>query len=396
MKLAVVSKYPPSVEGVTEYARYVVDSLARRPEIERVTVIANREVPDSIATDSSVDVRRVWQGGEPGLPIRILREVLSVKPDAVWYNVGLSMFGGTAFSLPGFALPAITSRLGIPSIVTLHERRINKISELGLPDGLWRRAGLQAVVRLLLMSDVVCVTTAEHRCALETRRVPGRARIVHLPLCGYGEPTIEPAPARPTVLMLTSHAPHKNLPVVLDAFRRVRRRIPSARLVVAGIDHPRYPGYLAKVRQQHAAEPGVEWTGPVETREIRSTFSRATVAVVPYRATAGSSAAAHQAINVGRPVVAADLPELRSMAVEEDLWMEFFPPNNPDQLAGALGALLADPNRCAAIAQHNLRSAQRNSLAATTERYLQLFQGSWNAPRSSITVSGYASGAPSR
>lgn len=396
MKLGVVSKYPPSIEGVTEYARHIVNSLASRPEVGRVTVIANRGVSDSGDTNPSIDVRRVWQAGEPGLLFRILREIRAARPDAVWYNVGLSMFGGTALSLPGFALPAITRRLGIPSIVTLHEQRINQMAELGIPDGVWRRAGLRAVVHLLLMSDVVCVTTAEHRRALQKRRTPGQARIAHLPLCGYGEPTIDPFPARPTVLMLTSHAPHKNLPLLLDAFRRVRRRIPSARLVVAGIDHPRYPGYLGEMRRQHASERGVEWTGPIEARDVRSTFSQATVTVVPYRATTGSSATAHQAINVGRPVIAADLPELRSMAVEEGLWIEFFPPNNPDRLAEALEAVLADPIRRVAIARHNLRSAQQNSLDATTERYLRLFQGSWDAARSPITVSGCASGAPSR
>lgn len=395
MRLGVVSKYPPGMEGIAEYARHVVSSLASRPEVERITVIANREAGSSRRGVAEVDVRRVWRAGEPGLPFRILRELRTVKPDAVWYNVGLTMFGDSAFSLSGFALPAITRRLGISSIVTLHEQRVDKIADLGLPDGPWQRAGLRAAVQLLLQSDVVCVTTSNHRRALQGRRhLPGRARLVHLPLCGYAEPTIEPFPPRPTALMLTSHAPHKNLPLLLDAFRQVRRRIPSARLVVAGIDHPRYPGYLAATRRQHDDEPGVEWRGPIEACELRAAFSGATVTVVPYRATTGSSATVHQAINVGRPVVAADLPELRSMAAEEDLWIEFFRPNNPVQLAGVLEALLADPERCAAIARHNLRSAQQNSLAATTERYLQLFQGLSDSVPWPIRASGSASGAP--
>ena len=395
MRLGVVSKYPPGMEGIAEYARHVVGSLANRPEIDQVTVIANREADDSARGGGPIDVRRVWQAGDPGLPFRILREIRIVKPHAIWYNVGLSMFGGGAFSLPGFALPAITRRLGIPSVVTLHEQRIKQIAELGLPDRPWQRAGLQSALQLLLMSDVVCVTTAAHRRALARRRLPGRARLVHVPLCGYGDPTLDPFPAQPTVLMLTSHAPHKNLPLLLDAFRRVRQRIPAVCLVVAGIDHPRYPGYLAEVRQRHGSEPGVEWTGPIETRDLRATFSRATVTVVPYRATAGSSATVHQAINVGRPVVAADLPELRSMAAEEDLWIEFFRPNNPDQLAEALEALLTNPSRCTAIARHNLRSAQQNSLAATTECYLQLFQGLPGSEHLPTRTSGSASGAPS-
>jgi glycosyltransferase involved in cell wall biosynthesis len=394
--LAVVSKYPPSVEGVSEYARNVVDSLARSSQVEQITVIANRAISGPLRSEPPIDVRPVWQLGEPALGFRILREIRAVNPDVIWYNVSYSLFGGTAFSLPGFALPAMTRRLGIPSIVTLHEQRTGKIAELGVPDDIFRRAALQSILHLLLMSDVVCVTTASHGRALEKRRTPGRARIIHLPLCGYDDPCVEPLSDPSRVLMLTSHAPHKNLPLLLDAFRLVRSRIPAAWLTVAGIDHPRFPGYLDQVRRKHVADPGVEWVGPVAASAMRSTFSQATLVVVPYRATAGSSATVHQAIGVGRPVISADLPELRAMAEEEDLWLEFFPPDNAEKLAEAVEGLLADPARRLEIAQHNLRSAQRNSLAATSERYLSLFQGQSEHARASTPISRYASGAPSR
>lgn len=395
MKLAVVSKYPPSIEGVSEYARHVVQNLAGRPEVNRITVIANRSGSNSGDSGPTIEVRRAWLPGEAGAATRILGEVVRLKPDAVWYNVGLSMFGGTALATCGFALPAISRSLGIRSVVTLHEERIDQLGDLGVPDGLLRRTGLRAAVRLLLLSDVVCVTTDRHRRALEQRRICRRARIVHLPLCGYAEPALESPREPATILMLTTHAPHKGLPLLIEAVRQVRGSIPNARLLVAGVDHPRFPGYLQEIRRQYAAEPAVEWIGPVSEDDLRSTFSRATIAVVPYRVATGSSATVHQAVGAGRPVVATDLPDFRSMAEEENLWLEFFPQGNRKRLAQALAALLCDPARRQAIARHNLESAHRHSLAATGERYLRLFQNT-EGPRPSIAVSGWPSGALSR
>ncbi len=395
MRLAVVSKYAPTVEGITEYGRHVVQALAERADVERITVIANRAGAEPREPRSRVQVRRVWKVGNASLGMDILREIIGLRPDAIWYNVGLAMFGGTAWAASGFLLPALTRRLGFRSIVTLHEHRIDQLIQLGVPDGALRRTGLRVAVSLLLLSDVVCVTTRQHRRDLERWRVPGQARIVHIPLCGYDEPSLEPGQEPATVVLLTSHAPHKGLPTLIEAFRQVRRRLPAARLVVAGIDHPRFPGYLQDVRRKYPSEPGIEWIGPVAADHLRPTLSRATVTVAPYEVATGSSATIHQAVSVGRPVVATDLPEFRSMAEEEDLWLEFFPRGNSQRLADRLISLLSDPRRCQAIAQHNLTSAQRNSLASTVEQYAQLFRGQPDA-RSPIVVSGWPSGALSR
>ena len=284
--------------------------------------------------------------------------------------------GIAAFSLPGFALPAITNRLGIPSVVTLHEQRIGQIADLGVPDNALRRLALRIAVHLLLLSDVVCVTTAEHRRALEKRRTSQVQHASSTFRCAAtANRRSEPFPERPTLLMLTSHAPHKNLPLLAG-------RVSDGATAYAGrpIDRGRHrpsplPGIprgdADAVRPRPGSSGLVQFGSP--TSEPRSVGQPT---VVPYRATTGSSATVHQAINVGRPVVSADLPELRAMAEEEDLWLDFFPPERSGA-AGRGSGSVARPTPAAALAmaQHNLRSAQRNSLTATTDRYLRLFQG---------------------
>src|SRR5207244_2568250 len=120
---------------------------------------------------------------------------------------------------------------------------------------------------------------------------------------------------------------HKNVPLLLSAFQEVRARIPEARLILAGIDHPRFPGFLSQLRQSHGEQPGVDWHWPVATSDIPETFRRARIVVAPYSIATGSSATIHQAIGFGRPAVVTDLPEFRAIAEEEDLWLEFFPRN---------------------------------------------------------------------
>jgi glycosyltransferase involved in cell wall biosynthesis len=393
VRLAVVSKFPPAAEGISDYGQHVARSLAARPEVERVTVLANRIAKEHVDPCRAVDVRRVWRANEPGLTIRLVREIMRARPSTVWFNVSLAMFGDTAFALGGFLVPALTRRLGLRTLVTLHELPTSDLVELGVTGGASRRAGLDLAVGLLLQSDVVCVTIDGHRRLLEQRRF-GRAAIMHVPLCGYDDPELAPFPSTPTALILTSHAPHKNLPLLIEAFRRVRRNVPNARLLVAGIDHPRFPGYLGEQRARYASESGISWLGPVSDDAVRLTVSQATVVVAPYRIATGSSATVHRAIGLGRPVVATALPEFRSLADEEDLWLEFFPRNDSCALADALVDLLVNQQRCQEIARHNYRSARRNSLTTTTDTYLQLLRGV-SLPRASIAISRFASGVHS-
>jgi len=285
------------------------------------------------------------------------------------------MFGDRIPAVAGFLLPAIVRRLGARSVVTLHEFPNGRLSDIGVGDGPIRRAGLRTAVALLRRADEVCVTIAEGRRRLAQRDSATLSRIRHVPLCAYSEPTLEPFDGAPNVLVLTSYAPYKNVPLVLSAFQQMRTRVPESRLVLAGIDHPRFPGFLSQLRQPHGEQPGVDWRGPVAASDIRELFRRARIVVAPYSIATGSSATIHQAIGFGRPAVVTDLPEFRAIAEEEDLWLEYFPSNDSGRLADALVDLANETRRCEAIARHNHLSARRHSLSATTDTYLALLAG---------------------
>jgi glycosyltransferase involved in cell wall biosynthesis len=323
---------------------------------------------------------------------RILGAILRTRPDAIWYNLNLSSFGSSARAFAGFLLPAITRKLGLRSVVTLHDLPNQSLAELGFADDARTRLGLDWALAALLQSDAVCVTIRRYQDELLGWRRGDRTEIVHVPLGGYGEPSYEPPTPSPTILMLTAHAPHKNLPLLLNAFASVRPAVPRARLLVAGIDHPRFRGYLSAVRQQFAWLDGVEWLGPIAAGAMRALFARSTVVVVPYRVATGASSVIYRAIEVGRPVVVSDLPEFRAKAIEEDVWLEFVPRDDFQFLATTLTRLLLAPQLCQEIAEHNLVAARRYRLPTIAEIYARLFVGTVGDQRSA-SVSPSPSGA---
>jgi glycosyltransferase involved in cell wall biosynthesis len=98
------------------------------------------------------------------------------------------------------------------------------------------------------------------------------------------------------------------------------------------------------------------------------------VVALPYLATTGASSVLYRAAAYGRPVIASDLTDLRAATDEEQLTLDYVPPANPEALAGALEAMLADPRRQAALAERNLAAMGRMTLEHTCARYLDLFR----------------------
>jgi glycosyltransferase involved in cell wall biosynthesis len=118
----------------------------------------------------------------------------------------------------------------------------------------------------------------------------------------------------------------------------------------------------------------VRWLGALPESELRGLFAQARVVALPYRATTGASSVLYRAAGFGRPVVASDLADLRAATNEEDLAIEYVPPDDAAALAAALEGLLADPQRQAQIARRNLLAMQRMTIEHTCARYVALFE----------------------
>src|SRR6185436_5520499 len=226
-----------------------------------------------------------------------------------------------------------------------------------------------------LQADVVCVTLQRYQMELEARY--GARNVHHLPIGAYTTPELLPRPvdAPPhNILIFATFAPYKGLPLLLQAFEQVKQNFPEVTLTVAGSDHPRFPGYLATMRASVNGAAGIHWLGTQSETELREAFARASVVVAPYLATTGSSSVIHRAAAFGRPLMVSDLPEMRVLAQEEHLRMDYTPPGEVAALADSLTRLLSDPKRQTEMAQHNLSVMQKMTLDHTCARYIEFFE----------------------
>lgn len=375
MHLAVVTPFPPAATSIGQYGYCVTEALARSGAFERITVLTET-VSDiqSIEARNGIRVERVWQRDSLKASWKIVNRLSQLSPDLLWYNLGASIFGRSSLvNLCGLLAPTLSHMIQLPSVVTMHEMvEQADLRALRSPGGSCAIWGARLITILISQADVVCVTLQRHADQFSLRHP--NVHVVHIPLGVFNSPHPLADPDDLELLMLAHFAPFKGLELLLAAFRGLRSRYPSLRLTMAGTEHPRFPGYLNRVRQTFGEQPDVTWLNCVPEAQLQSLFARATVVVLPYIATTGSSSALHRAAGWGRPIVASDLPEMRAIAEEEQLWIEFFPSNSLSGLVSTLDRLLANPKRRAAQASHNYCAVVRSlTLAHTCEAYLHAF-----------------------
>jgi glycosyltransferase involved in cell wall biosynthesis len=375
MKLCIISPFPPALSGVGQYGWHITRGLAATGRFESLTVLADHGPTDDARPADTVTVKRVWRRDDPTSALRLLRAVLAERPDVLWFNAGLTMFGRTrAANFLGLLVPTLARQWRVPALVTLHELvETTRLTSLGTPNGAFTQWGARLATRGLLQAEAVVVTLRRYADLL--RESYGARHVQHLPLGAFTPvaPLPRPAAAPPLdTLCFTSLAPHRGLPVLLDAFDSVRAALPAATLTIAGGDHPRYPGYTAQLRAARNGQAGLHWLGAQSEHELLTAFARARVVALPYLATTGASSVLYRAAAVARPVIVSDLPDTRAAAEEAGLRVTFTPPGDSAALADALRALLTDPAQQAMLAEYNLRAMSAATLARTCERYVEL------------------------
>ena len=109
----------------------------------------------------------------------------------------------------------------------------------------------------------------------------------------------------------------------MEAFPAVLKKVPTAKLIVAGANHHTKPGYWESIRDSHNLGSRVEFRGYVPEEAIPELYSTTSVVVMPYDSATGSSGPAHQACEYGVPIVCADIADFRDMAADEDMAVNF-------------------------------------------------------------------------
>src|SRR5579863_4458368 len=329
MKICLVTTFPPSTGGLSEYGFHIARELQRNPFLD-LTVLADELPHDSVEPDG-FQVLRCWSFDDPKTVFRLLKTIRRLKPDVVWFNLLFSTFGRNPFvAFSGLMAPLLARLGGRYTHVTLHHLMDTvELKDVGVRhETLYKFAGAMAT-RILLLSNSVSVLMPGYRKILNDKY--GRDN-VHLRAHGilarrpeFPDFSRRGAPIQ-RILAFGKWGTYKRLELMIEAFNLIAARIPEAKLVIAGGDHPQAAGYTEAVRQQCAGNARIEFKGYVPEDALPDLFQSSSVAVMPYSSSTGCSGVAHLACAFGVPIISADLVDFRQMAQSEELAIAFYPP----------------------------------------------------------------------
>ncbi|MFZ0418659.1 MAG: glycosyltransferase [Candidatus Sulfotelmatobacter sp.] len=377
MKICLVTTFPPSQGGLSEYGLHIANELQSNPFI-RLTVLA-----DTISTAEpeleGFAVERCWSFDNPASSARILSAIRKQKPDVVWFNLLFSTFGrNPLIAFAGLLTPLLSRLSGCYTHVTLH----HLMDTVNLQDAgvrfarTYRLAGAVAT-RMLLLSNSVSVLMPGYRKILHDKY--GRDN-VHLRSHGIlsREPEFPDLSRRGNpehrILAFGKWGTYKRLELMIDAFQYVSEALPNARLVIGGGNHPNAAGYVESVKKKCEANPKIEFTGYVHENGLPDLFQSSSVAVMPYSSSTGCSGVAHLACAYGVPVVCSDLEDFRQMSDGEGMAIEFCKPGDARDLAACLVRFLTDPAKQQAMAEQNFSAALRMTMPHIVLKYLRHFE----------------------
>lgn len=377
MKICLVTTFPPSTGGLSEYGFHIAQELQRNPFLN-LTVLAD-QLPEKHQELESFNVLRCWTFDDATSSVRLMSALRRIKPDVVWFNLLFSTFGrNPVVAFTGLMTPVLARLSGRYTHVTLHHLMDTvELKDSGIRyEGLYRAAGALAT-RMLLLSNSVSVLMPGYRKILNDKY--GRDN-VHLRAHGIltRRPELPDFARRGNpehrILAFGKWGTYKRLELMIEAFELLAAKLPHAKLVVAGGDHPQAAGYIQSMREKWAGNPRIEFCGYVPEDQLSQLFQSSTVAVMPYSSSTGCSGVAHLACAYGVPIVCADLLDFRQMAQGEELAIEFYPPGKAEGLADCLFALLEDSEKQHTMAAQNFAAGLRMTMPNVVQKYLRHFE----------------------
>ncbi len=182
-----------------------------------------------------------------------------------------------------------------------------------------------------------------------------------------------PTPAlnlpRPVILYLGRMEPRKGFPLLLEAFKEVKRRLPTATLLAVGGG-----AYLDTYRQRvpPALREAVHFTGFVPAEDLPGYYRYADLYTSPAIGGETFGIVLLEAMASGTPVVASDIPGYRQVirSGENGLLVDV---HDPRAYAEALVAVLTRPDLARRLREAGLQTARRYAWPTIAQEVEQVY-----------------------
>jgi glycosyltransferase involved in cell wall biosynthesis len=179
----------------------------------------------------------------------------------------------------------------------------------------------------------------------------------------------ERRPLRPRLLSARNLEPHYRVDVIIEAFARLKQRVPDATLTIAGI------GSLESQLRSQAANcrvDGIEFIGRVEPAMMPRLYDGADIFL-------NASVVDNQPVSIleafaaGLPVISTPTGDIRSMVVHHETGV-VVPPFDADAMATAIEWVLQHPDQTAACARRALATTSRHTWPAVRDAWAEVYR----------------------
>lgn len=160
--------------------------------------------------------------------------------------------------------------------------------------------------------------------------------------------------------------PHKNLEILLEAFKKLRS---AQKLVLVGSDD-----FFYKRLRQHVDAIGLKksviFFGPADNTQLASLYSHATALVFPSRME-GFGLPGVEAMTAGTPVVCSDIPVFKEIYEDAAL---MFDPASPEDITDKLKRITTDTKLRSELVARGKKQAMRYSWRRMAKQTLDLYR----------------------
>ena len=176
----------------------------------------------------------------------------------------------------------------------------------------------------------------------------------------------------PTVLFVGRLEPRKGLAYLVRAFLRLKPAFPRLRLLVVGRDDKRQQERAMAVVPARL-RPDLVFVGAVPQADLPSYYASADVFCAPSLGGESFGIVLAEAMAVGLPVVCSDIGGYRDVVRDGSEGL-LVPPRDPEALATALGGLLDNPARRAAMGEAARGAARRYAWQVVAAEIAEVYQ----------------------
>jgi glycosyltransferase involved in cell wall biosynthesis len=283
--------------------------------------------------------------------------VMAPQPDSWltrrWWSLGLpaalgraraSVFHGTDFSVPYVPV--------CPTVLTLHD--LSPWRDIRWHAGASRvRARTPKLLRLGLATVVLTPSETIRAEAIDFFALsPSRVFAVPHAAAAHFRPIAGPPPTIPYFLFVGTQEPRKNLPMLVEAWREVRREF-AVDLVLAGRRREDGPTF--------APQDGLRLLGPVAEGDLPGLYAGALACCYPSHYE-GFGLPVLEAMQCGCAVIASRHPAIAEVAGSAALLLS---PDDPHSWVTALRAAARAPDWLQAVRQRSLARAREFSWTRT-------------------------------